>query len=280
VNPVDASNRSDGSWARLAVPFVVGSDASGIVEELGAGVDGFAPGDEVFYFSPFLANPHGSCAELQVVDANVVAHRPLSLTHLECAALPLAAGTAYELVLARVRPAPGESVLIHGAAGGVGGFAVQLAKHAGATVVAVASAPNHPYLGELGADVLVDYRAGDVMAAVRDAVGSVDAVIDLVGGELVAESLEVVREHGRIATACSLEGDLDRAIDMNVTLHGVLVWPDAARLLALRRLVEERAIAPPPLEVYPLDGIVEAHRRVERGHGRGRVVIDVSGPDQ
>src|SRR4051794_29075402 len=146
VNPVDASNRADGAWAGLEAPFVVGSDASGVVQAVGDGVTGFAPGDAVFSFSPFLGNRAGSCAEYQAIDAAFAAAKPARLSHSQAAAIPLAAGTAYELVVRRLALAPGERVLILGAAGGVGGFAVQLAKRARAVVLGVASHANHDYL--------------------------------------------------------------------------------------------------------------------------------------
>jgi NADPH:quinone reductase len=277
VNPVDASNRADGSWAQITPPFIVGSDASGVVMEVGQGVDAFAVGDPVFYFSPFLDTSGGSCAEYQVVAADIVAPKPRALSHVESAAFPLAGGTAYELVVRRLAISDGERVLIHGAAGGVGGYAVQLAKHAGAHVVAVASASNEPYLQSLGADLVIDYRTTDVPSAVAATVGEVDAVVDLVGGDVVASSLGLLRERGRVASACGLTGDFELAVDKNQTLHGVLVHPDAARLRALGELVEQGALHPPPLELFSLDDIVAAHARIERGHGRGKVVIDIDG---
>ena len=139
VNPVDAQNRSDGSWAALQLPFVPGSDASGVIVAVGSAVDGFKSGDEVFYFTDFLGNRQGSYAEYQVVDADVVARRPTKLSHVETAAVPLAGGTAYELAARRLELSPGQWLLIFGAAGGVGSFLVQIAKARGANAASLSS---------------------------------------------------------------------------------------------------------------------------------------------
>jgi NADPH2:quinone reductase len=279
VNPVDAGNRSDGAWARLSAPFIVGSDASGTVAQVGADVEGFAVGDEVFYFSPIIEPAGGSCAEYQIVDAAIVAPRPRTLSHLESAAIPLAGGTAYELVVRRLGVGDGERVLIHAAAGGVGGYAVQLAKLAGAVVLAVASDRHTDYLRALGADHVVDYRNSEVNSSVAALVGEVDAVVDLVGGETPTASLEVLRHGGRLATAVALTGDFELAIDKNQTLHGVLVEPDADRLRLLAEVADSGELRPPPLEIYALEDIVAAHTRIEQGHGRGKVVIDINSRD-
>lgn len=277
INPVDAGNRSDGSWAGFSAPFVVGSDASGTVTQIGPDVRGFKAGDEVFYFSPILGGGNDSCADYQAVDAAIVAPRPRTRSHLESAALPLAAGTAYELVVRRLAVGEHERVLIYAAAGGVGGYAVQLAKHAGATVLAVASQPHEEYLRTLGADFVFDYRTTDIVAAVADRVGEVDAIVDLVGSDVSIPALEVLRPYGRLATVVDLNGDFELAVDKNQTLHGVLVAPEAARLRTLADLADRGALRPPSLEVFELEEIIAAHTRIERGHGRGKVVIDVAG---
>ena len=277
VNPVDAQNRSDGTWAALELPFVPGSDASGVIVEVGSAVDGFKSGDEVFYLTDFLGNRQGSYAEYQVVDADVVARRPTKLSHVETAIVPLAGGTAYELAARRLELSPGQSLLIFGAAGGVGSFLVQIAKARGARVAAIASAANHEYLKDLGADVTFDYRAADVVSLVAEQLGSVDAVADLVGGDVVQRSLPLLREGGRAASICALTGDFELAIDKNIALHGVLVRPDGDRVAELAKLLADDLIRTPAIEVFGFDDVVAAHQRIERGHGRGRVVLDLLG---
>jgi hypothetical protein len=138
TNPVDAQNRQDGSWADIHPPVIPGCDASGVIDVVGPGVRRFAPGDEVFYMVDFLNNASGTYAEYHVVDAALIARKPQSLTHVEAAALPLAAGTAYETIIRRLALTRGEWVLLYGAAGGVGSLALQMAVVQGAHVIAVA----------------------------------------------------------------------------------------------------------------------------------------------
>jgi NADPH2:quinone reductase len=277
VNPVDAKLRQNGSWAGLAPPVVLGYDAAGVVEALGPGASGFAVGDEVFYTPEIFGNPRGTYAELDAVPASLVARKPAGLSFEEAAAIPLAGGTAWEAVVRRLAVRPGETVLVHGAAGGVGSFAVQFARAAGARVIATASAATHAFLRELGADVTVDYR-DDVVGAVRAATGGrgVDAAFEVEGSELVGRSLPAVRPHGRIATILAPGGDLSSLSGKNITLHGVFLTRERARLEELRPLFERgqaRAIVD---EVLPLAEVARAHRRMDGKHGRGKVVLRVA----
>jgi NADPH:quinone reductase len=271
VNPVDAHNRRDGRWAGINVPFTPGSDASGVVAAVGDDVDEFAVGDEVFYFSDFLGNRAGSYAEYQVVDAAICARKPATIGHVDAAAVPVAAGTAWEL-LERPKLERDEQVLIIGAAGGVGGFAVQLAVARGARVTAVARSEHHDYLCELGAAETIDYTRSDPFAA-RD---RFDLVVDLVGEDTLPRALETLRDFGRLATACPITGDFDRALDKNLTLYGILVRPERARLARLAALIEAGSLRVELRRVLGLDNVSEAHRVVETPHGRGRVVLAIA----
>jgi NADPH2:quinone reductase len=258
-------------------PFIPGSDASGVVAAAGGAVSGLEPGDEVFYFSDFLGTRYGSYAEYQVVDADLVVRRPTSLSHLESAAVPLAGGTAYELAVRRLELRSGQWLLVFGAAGGVGSFLVQIAKARGAHVAAIASARNHEYLQGLGADMTLDYHDRDVVSLVAEELGAVDAVADLVGGDVVERSLRIIREGGRAASVCALAGDFELAIDKNIALHGVLVRPNRGRLTELAAMLADGRLRPPPIEAFRLEDVVAAHHRIERGHGRGRVVLNLLG---
>jgi NADPH2:quinone reductase len=275
VNPVDAGNRADGAWASLTPPAIIGSDASGVVVATGAAVSDFAVGDEVFYFSDFLGNRAGSYAEYQAIDATLVAAKPAGLTHLEAAVVPLAAGTAYELIMKRLGLRAGESVVIYGAAGGVGGFAVQLAHHVGARVIAVARGQHDHYLRELGAEATVDYSTVDVNDRIATLVGEVDAVADLVGGGVLAASIATLRQGGRAATICEFGGDLDLAIDNNITIHGILVRPDGRRLAELAVLLCRGVLRPVLRREYPLEDVARAHEEIELGHGRGKIALRI-----
>ncbi len=279
TNPVDAKLRQNGSWAGLVPPVVLGYDASGVVERIGPGVAAFAAGDEVYYTPEIHGNPLGTYAELNVVPAAIVARKPASLSHADAAALPLAAGTAYEAVVRRLALRPGETILIHGGAGGVGSFAVQLARACGARVLATAGPANQETLRALGADVCVDYRSQDpAEVALRETGGAgVDAVFSTVGGDAVRRSLPATRPFGRLATILGVEGDLTPLYARNLTLHGVFLTREGARLRELARLVDQGKLRPIVDAVLPLENVGEAHRRLDSGHGRGKIVLRVAG---
>ena len=277
TNPVETGKRRDGSWSGITLPAILGSDASGVVAGIGAGVSEFHTGDEVFYMADFLGDAPGTYAEYHAVPAEMVAAKPAGLTHVEAASLPVAAGTAWEVVGARLSLRPGEWLLVHGAAGGVGGHAVQIAKSLGARVIGSAGPGRAPYLHGLGADVVLDHRAGDVAeAAAAAAGGELDAVADLVGDDLVSRVLPFVRERGRVASISRLEGDLSVALDRNLTLHGVLVRPSRTLLETIRRLVAAGVVKPLIDQVLPLERASAAHERLETGHGTGKVVLEMA----
>jgi NADPH2:quinone reductase len=267
VNPVDVSNHEDGTWAGIELPYTPGSDVSGVVVAVGDAVTRFAAGDEVFALTDFIGVRHGSYAEYQAVSEALAMRKPAFLSHIEAASVPLAAGTAYEVVVRRLRLQARERVAIFGAAGGVGGFATQLAIRCGAHVIAVGRASSHEYLRSLG--------VAEVIEPASDSLGDLDAVIDLVGGVTIEQSIPLVREHGRMATVASLAGDLDLAIDRNVTLHGVLVRPDAARLGELAALLESGALHATIRGEHTLEHAEEAHLEVLRGGVPGKSVIRV-----
>ena len=276
TNPVDAQNRQDGSWADLHLPVIPGCDASGEIDTVGPGVAGFAPGDEVFYMVDFLHNARGTYAEYHVVDSALIARKPRSLTHVEAASLPLSAGTAYEMIVHRLALTKGEWVLLYGAAGGVGSLALQMAVAQGAHVIAVARSQHHALLSALGAVACLDYTTQDVLAESQRIAGrKLDAVADFVGGETLAQSLVVIRPYGRVASSVGVRGDLDLLLDLNLTLHGILVRPEQRRLEAIDRMVSTGALRPIIDQILPLEEAVQAHRRLESGHGHGKIVLVV-----
>ncbi|BDG05835.1 zinc-dependent alcohol dehydrogenase family protein [Anaeromyxobacter oryzae] len=277
TNPVDAKLRHDGSWARLTPPVVLGYDASGVVEAVGPGVKAFGAGDEVYYTPEIFGNALGTYAEYNVVPAAIVARKPARLTHVEAAAMPLAAGTAYDAIVRRLAVRPGETVLVHGGAGGVGSFAVQLARASGARVIATAGPENQATLRSVGADVCVDYRREDpAEVALRETGGAgVDAVFSTAGGETIARSLAATRPGGRLATILGVSGELSPLYPRNLTLHGVFLTREGARLVELARLVDQGKLVPLVDQVLPLDRVSDAHRRLDSGHGRGKIVLQV-----
>ncbi len=279
TNPVDTKLRASGDARGLQAPIILGADISGVVEEIGAGVTDLAPGDEVYY-TPEVSGPgsNGSYAEYHVVRADIVAKKPVSLLHEEAAAVPLAGGTAYEAIVRRLAVRVGETVLIHGGAGGVGSFAVQIAKASGARVLASAGTRNQDTLQELGVDVAIDYTSEDVFeVALDDTAGEgVDAVLDTVGGDLIARSIQATRVFGRLASIISLQGDLTPGYRLNQTFHGVLLLRERATLDEMARLIERGQMRPLVDEVLPLNQVARAHERLESGHGRGKIVLRVA----
>lgn len=277
TNPVEAKIRAGGSWAQIAPPAILGYDVAGVVEAVGPGVTEFEPGDEVYYTPEIFGNQRGSYAEFNVAPAAIMAKKPENLSFVEAAAVPLAGGTAWEAVIRRLQIEPGESILIQGGAGGVGSFAVQFAKAAGARVLATAGAGNQETLLGLGADVALDYANDDIVAAVQDETGGrgVDAVLELAGENRVARSLPALRPFGRIATILPPQGDLSSLYVNNITLHGVFLTREGRRLREMRPLFERGQVEPLVDQVLPLAEVAQAHERLDTGHGRGKIVLDL-----
>jgi NADPH:quinone reductase len=279
TNAIDAKFRANGSAMGLEAPIVLGADVSGLVEEVGPGVTDLSPGDEVYY-TPEIFGPgsNAAYAEYHLVGAGIVARKPASLSHEEAAAVPLAGGTAYEALVRRLILRIGETVLIHGGAGGVGSFAVQIAKAAGARVIAAAGPDNQRTLDELGADVAVDYSTEDVFEVALDDTGGagVDAVFDTAGGDLISKSVGATRPFGRLASIISLQGDLTPAYQRNQTIHGVLLLRERKRLDEISLLIERGQMRPIVDEVLPLNEVGKAHERLDSGHGRGKVALRVA----
>lgn len=278
TNPVDAKVRAAGRWAMIEPPCVIGYDASGVVEALGPGARMFEKGDEVFFTPEIFGNAQGTYAEYCVVPEAFVAPKPKRLSHIEAAAVPLAGGTAYEAIVRRLALKPGETVLIHGAAGGVGSFAVQLAKLCGARVIGTASVTNHSLLRELGCDVTVDYQSENPAEIALDVTENegVDAVFDCVGGETIPRSAPATRPFGRMATILGSSGDHSALYLRNQTLHGVFLTRERERLLALSKLLDRGQLAPIIAHTLPLADVAKAHVRLESGRGAGKIVLAIA----
>jgi NADPH2:quinone reductase len=276
---VDAKLRANGSSAGLEAPIILGADISGVVEEVGPGVTDLAPGDEVYY-TPEVFGPlsNGSYAEYHVAKADILAKKPATISHEEAAAVPLAGGTAYEAIVRRLALRVGETILIHGGAGGVGSFAVQIANAAGTRVLATASSDNQDILKELGADVAIDYKSQDVREVALDDSGGegVDAVLDTVGGGTIVNSIPATKLSGRLATILGAQGDLTPLYQKNQTLYGVFLNRERARLEEISTLIERGQVRTLVAEVLPLEEVSKAHERLDSGHGRGKVVLRVA----
>ncbi|MER5295301.1 NADP-dependent oxidoreductase [Streptomyces pharetrae] len=269
VNPVDWKTRASGALIEWGAVPAVGWDVSGTIEAVGPGVGIHRPGDEVFGM-PLFPRQAGGYAEYVVAPARHFAPKPAGLTHVDAAALPLAALTAWQALVDVADVRPGQRVLVHAAAGGVGHFAVQIAKARGAHVIGTASAAKHDLVRELGADEVIDYRA----VRFEDAVSDVDVVLDGLGGETAERSLKVLRSGGRLITLPGPD-DVPAARD-GVRASWMLVEPDHLGLREIAALVERGAVKPVVETVLPLEEAAEAHRIGELGRTTGKIVLTVA----
>lgn len=269
VNPVDYKMRSGGG-PRRAVPEGVhlGRDISGTVEKTGENVVDFAVGDEVYAMLPFDRSGH---AEFVTVDASLCAKKPKNLSHEEAAAVPLAALTAYQGLFDHGKLQPGQHVLIHGGAGGVGHFAVQIAHAVGAKVSTTVSGQDVEFVRALGADTCIDYRT----ERFEDKVHDVDLVLDLVGGETQERSWKVVRDGGAIVSTLSTPWE-ELAKRHHARGEAFLVQPNGEQLRKITEWIETGKLRPKVDAIMPLPQVVEAHRKLELEHVRGKVVLHVS----
>lgn len=278
TNPVDAKLRQAGQWAKIETPAILGYDVSGVIEETGPGVTDYKKGDEVYYTPHIFGNSKGSYAEYNVVSTSVIAPKPQNLSHAEAAAVPLAGGTAWEAVVRRLKIQPGETILIHGGAGGVGSFAVQIAKMMGARVIASAGPDNQQTLKDLGVDLALNYREQNVIEESLNFTNGdgVDAVYDTSGGNII-DSQDATKPFGRLATILPVEGQLGSFSVKNLTLYGVFLTREAKRLEEMSKVIEQGKMEPLVDQILPLDQVSKAHERLDTGHGRGKIVLNISG---
>lgn len=273
INPIDYKIREQGSGFGIELPAILGYDVAGTVEAVGASVTEFVEGDDVFY-SP-LVNGRGSYAEYHAVPASIVAHKPDNLSHQEAAALPLAGCTAWQALFDRAGLQIDETVLIHGT-GGVGLLAVQMARAAGARVLAVGSDYMQDQLPELGADQAINYKEDDVIDAVREATQGtgVDVVFDTVGNDTLARSLEVTAPFGRMVTIVGdSTGVPGGAISKNVSADYLMMQREGATMRSLKTIAERGQVRPLIAETRPLEQAADAHRRLEEGGVPGKIVL-------
>ena len=292
VNPVDWKLRRgllSALWD-LRFPVIWGCDLSGVVEQVGSAVTLFKPGDSVYGFKhgKVAKTYRGTYAEYVVVPESALARKPQELSHEQAAAIPLAALTAWQALLGRGRLRPGQRVLIHAAAGGVGGFAVQIAKAVGARVAATAGARNQEFLRQLGADLAIDYAR----ERIEDKLSGFDLVLDCVGRSVWAASLRVMKLGGRLVTllppipeqpagklrffATAISGLLSGAGSALVQGKRFLLVqgkPRGGDLEKINALIEAAKLRPEIEKVFLLDQIADAHRLSEQGHVRGKLVV-------
>lgn len=271
VNPFDCAARAGymTSWYSYNLPLILGLDVAGVVADVGAGVTSFAPGDAVYA----RADPArlGAYAEYITVATSEVAAKPPSLDPFQAAALPHVGLTAWRALIDIADLAPGQTVLIHGAAGGIGTVAVQLAKWRGARVMATASAPNHTFLRELGAAEVIDYTTVPFENVMRD----VDVVLDTIGADTQERSWSVLKPGGLLLSLVQPPSQ-ESATAHGVRQQFVVGLPPAGDILnEIAALVETGQIKPVVSSVLPLQQIQQAHALVEGKHVRGKVVLKI-----
>ncbi|MEU4340673.1 NADP-dependent oxidoreductase [Nocardia sp. NPDC023852] len=272
LNPTDWRHRAVAGLFLPEPPFVLGWDVSGEVAATGIGVTLFRPGDEVFGMLPY-PNGHGAFAEYAAGPARAFAHKPAGLDHVQAAAIPLAGLTAWQALVDTAELSARQRVLIHAAAGGVGHFAVQIAKARGAYVIGTASAPNHDFLRGIGADEVIDYRGTEVAEVVHD----VDVVLDSVDDENSIRSLRTLRPGGLLVTLRAF-GTVDLAAEANalgVRAVRMLVENDYAGMRALAELVDSGALRPTIAGTFSFSEAAKAHASGDTGRTVGKLVLTV-----
>lgn len=271
VNPVDVKTRAgSGVFGRLKeeLPLILGWDISGIVESSKS--DTFKPGDEVFGMVRFPG--HGKAyAEYVAAPASQLAHKPSNITHEAAAATTLAALTAWQALAHQAQVKAGQQVLIHGASGGVGHFAVQIAKHLGAEVTGTSSAKNRTFVLNTGADAHIDYQGYDW----NQSADSYDFVLDTVGGDNIIHSIDVSKKGG---TVISIPTGLSEAVSQKAESRGVkgffmLVQSSGEDMQQLAILLEKGILKPHISQTFPFEQMAAAHLQIESGRTVGKVVV-------
>lgn len=269
LNPTDWKHRANKGFVD-APPFVLGWDLSGVIEAVGIGVARFQPGDEVYGMLPYPFG-HGSHAEYVAAPARIFSKKPVSLDHVQAAALPLVSLTAWQTLVDYANIQPGQRVLVHAAAGGVGHIAVQIAKAHGAYVIGTASESKHDFLRSLGVDQVIDYRTEDLV----EVTGDLDVVLDTIGGETQIRSLQTLRPGGILVSTVPVGSDklFREAEQLDVRAVRMLVDSSNTDLESIAELVESGQLHVTIAETFPLDRIADAHRLGETGRTTGKIVI-------
>ncbi len=270
VNPVDVATRAGylQGMIDIKLPHTPGLDLAGVVEAVGADVTSVAVGDQVYAYSNIARQ--GAYAEYAVVSAGEVARKPKTVDFVNAASIPLAGITAWQaLKIAGVQQ--GQTVLIHGAGGGTGSFAVQFAHVQGARVIATASTDKAAYLKTLGADEVIDYTATRFEDVVRD----VDVVVDLVGGDVTARSLGVLKPGGTFVTPIG-QPDQAAAAAAGVTASSMFAQASVADLTEIASLIDAGRVKTSVSHVFPLAEARAAQELLERGHMQGKIVLQVA----
>ena len=278
VNPVDwkiCAGRLEAAFPHV-FPLIPGFDAAGHVEAVGAAVTRFVPGDAVFGYLRKHFIGEGTYAEFVTAPEDIVEMAPRTIGIMDAAGVPTCALSAYQAISGPLAASAGDVVAIGGAAGGVGGFAVQMAAASGARVIGLASAANHDYVRSLGAADVIDYHDADVAGMLRGAAGDggVDAALDVIGGDGLATLMEAVRPSGRIVSFVD-QGVKAKAAEHRLTGTYVFGRAVPGHLAHIASEIEAGRLSV-RTEVVPLSDAAEAHRRSASGHAHGKIVLAIS----
>ena len=270
VNPIDWKLR-EGHLAdqySFDFPIILGWDVAGVVKQVGKHVVEYTVGDRVFA-RPDLTR-FGAYAEYTVVDELLLAKIPDNLSYAEAASVPLAGLTAYQCLFDVLEIMEGQKILIHGGAGGVGSYAIQLAKQKGAFIATTSSKKNHSFLKDLGADLCIDYHTENI----EDLLSDYDAVLDTVGESVQTASMKILRRGGRLVSIVDPPNE-ELANRYGVQEHSYWLEPNGDQLKELARLLKEERLKPIIGETFPLNekGVKNAHKLSESTHARGKIIL-------
>jgi NADPH:quinone reductase-like Zn-dependent oxidoreductase len=270
VGPWDALIREGKSELRQALPLILGSELAGVVDSVGRGVTGFKAGDEVYGATNQQFT--GGYSEYALASAGMMAQMPRTLTFVEAASAPVVSVTAWQMLFDYAQVTVGQTVLVHGAAGNVGAYAVQLARQAGLHVIATAAASDREYVRHLGAEEIVDYKSSNF----EDTVSGVDVVLDTVGGNTQERSLRVLKSGGTLVSAVSpVSEETQKRYGIRATFFYVDVTTE--RLNTIARMFDSGKLVTDVGTVLPLEEARVAHEMLAgAAHKRGKIVLSVA----
>ena len=277
VNPVDWKIREGLLQGRLPheFPIIPGWDAAGIVEKVGEQVTRFKVNDPVMSYTRKEIIQGGTYAEYISVPINNVALKPEKLSFEEAAALPLAGLTAYQSIFDALELKSGETILIHAGAGGVGSYAIQLAKNAGAIVITTASPSNHDYVYSLGADTVIDYNQEDFAQVIQQKYpDGIDCVYDTMGETVQDKSISILKKGGRLCSILAIPKEDDYK-KQGYDISYVFVAPQASQLETLGNLAQTGKLKIAIASQLPLEQAALAHEHIETGHTQGKIVLTI-----
>jgi NADPH:quinone reductase-like Zn-dependent oxidoreductase len=267
VNPSDWKIRS-GRAGKQPLPYTPGFDVSGAVESVGSGVTKFKTGDAIFAMLDLRRG--GGYADYTIVRQAEAAAKPPKISHVDAASVPLVTLTAWQALFDPAKLDKGQTVLIHGGAGGVGSAAVQLAKWKRAKVFATASKENLDFLRQLGADETIDYKAEKFEDRAKD----IDVILDTVGGETQQRSFACLKPNGILVSIVG-RPSAELAKQHNVRAEGILVHGSADQLAQIATLIADGKFKPVPTQIFPLADAAKAHEQSETRHTRGKIVLEI-----